>query len=85
MADGGLYPWGRKVGCIFFFFRRGGGLQVNEPYNWEGGLVSGRGGLETAVYGTWRIFRVFFFFSRIKETVLIWILELEVVKSQITV
>ena len=20
-----------------------GGLQVNEPYNWEGGLISGRG------------------------------------------
>ena len=36
MADGGLYPWGGKVGCIFFFW--GGGLQVNEPYNWEGGL-----------------------------------------------
>ena len=36
MADGGLYPWGGKVGCIFFF--GGGGLQVNEPYNWEGGL-----------------------------------------------
>ena len=47
----------------------GGGLQVNEPYNWEGGLISGRGGLETAVYGTWRmrvknvcIYFVFFFF-----------------------
>ena len=63
MADGGLYPWGGKVGCIFFFLG-GGGLQVNEPYNWEGGLISGRGGLETAVYGTWRIFRVFFFFFR---------------------
>ena len=61
MADGGLYPWGGKVGCIFFFLG-GGGLQVNEPYNWEGGLISGRGGLETAGYGTWRIFRVFFFF-----------------------
>ena len=68
-----------------------GGLQVNEPYNWEGGLISGRGSLETEVYGTWRM-RVknvciyfVFFFSGIKETVLIWILELEVVKSQITV
>ena len=46
-----------------------GGLQVNEPYNWEGGLIIGRGGLETAVYGTWRmrvknvcIYFVFFFF-----------------------
>ena len=64
MADGGLYPWGGKVGCIW----GGGGLQVNEPYNWEGGLISGRGGLETAVYGTWRmrvknvcIYFVFFF------------------------
>ena len=63
MADGGLYPWGGKVGCIW-----GGGLQVNEPYNWEGGLISERGGLETAVYGTWRmrvknvcIYFVFFF------------------------
>ena len=67
MADGGLYPWGGKVACIFFL--GGGGLQVNEPYNWEGGLISGRGGLETAVYGTWRmrvknvcIYFVFFFF-----------------------
>ena len=76
------------------YFARGG-LQVNEPFNWEGGLISGRGGLETAVYGTWRmrvknvciyfVFFFVFFFSGIKETVLIWILELEVVKSQITV
>ena len=51
-----------KSDASFFFLGGGGGLQVNEPYNWEGGLVSGRGGLETAVYGTWRIFRVFFFF-----------------------
>ena len=52
----------------------------------------GEGDLETAVYGT-RTMRVknvfiyflFFFFSGIKDTVSIWILELEVVKSQITV
>ena len=30
-----------------FFF----GLQVNQPYNWEGG----KGGLETVVYGTRRM------------------------------
>ena len=46
-----------------FFF----GLQVNQPYNWEGG--GGEGGLETAVYGTRRmtvknliIYFLFFFF-----------------------
>ena len=58
----GLISVGRESRMHLFFFRGGGGLQVNEPYNWEGGLISGRGGLETAVYGTWRIFRVFFFF-----------------------
>ena len=53
----------------------GGGLQVNEPYNWEGkGLISGRGGLETAVYGTRRmrvknvfIYFLFFFFFRVSR------------------
>ena len=88
MADQDGRPRGGKVGCSFL-----GGLQVNEPYNWEGkGLISGRGGLETAVYGTRKmrvknifIYFLFFFFSGIKETVSIWILELEVVKSQITV
>ena len=53
MVDGGLYPRGGKVRMHFFF-----GLQVNEPYDWEGvggggrGLISGREGLETVVYGT---------------------------------
>ena len=68
-----------------FFF----GLQVNQPYNWEGG----KGGLETAVYGTrrMRVKNLFIYFlflgggGGIKETVSIWILELEVVKSQITI
>ena len=61
-----------------------------------GGLISGRGGSETAVYGTHRmrvknlfIYFLFFFLGGggggFKETVSIWILELEVVKSQITI
>ena len=49
----GLISAGRESPDAFFF-----GLQVNEPYDWEGvggggrGLISGREGLETAVYGT---------------------------------
>ena len=64
-------------------------LQVNQPYNWDGG----NGDLETAVYGTRRMrvkslfiyFLFLFFGGGIKGTVSIWILELEVAKSQITV
>ena len=75
-------------------FGGGGGLQVNEPYNWEGGGAYKwerglRNGslryMENESEKRMHLFRVFFFFSGIKETVLIWILELEVVKSQITV
>ena len=72
------------------FGRRG--LQVNEPYNWEGGAYKWERGLrngslrymENESEKRMHLFRVFFF-SGIKETVLIWIWELEVVKSQITV
>ena len=83
----------RREGKSDAFFFWGGGLHVNEPYKQEGkGLISGRGGLRN---GSLRytdnesgkrihLFPVSFF-SGIKETVSIWILELEVVKSQITV
>ena len=85
IADWGWYPRGGKARWIFFL-----GLQVNQPYDWEGG-GGGEGGLETAVYGKRRmrvknlfIYFLFFFLGGgggIKETVSIWILELEVVKS----
>ena len=85
MADGADIRGEGKPDEFFF------GLQVNQPYNWEGG----KGGLETVVYGTRRmrvknLFIYFLFFWGgggwgIKETVSIWILELEVVKSQITI
>ena len=38
MVDGGLYPRGGKVRMHFFF-----GLQVNEPYDWEGVGGGGEG------------------------------------------
>ena len=82
----------RREGKSDAFFG-GGGLQVNEPYNWEGeGLISGRGGLRNGSLRytdneSEKLIHLFpvFFFSGTKETVSIWILELEVVKSQITV
>ena len=71
-----------------FFF----GLQVNEPYNWEGGRAyKWKRGLRNG--SLWytenesekRIHLFHFLGGGVKETVSIWILELEVVKSQITV
>ena len=71
------------------------GLQVNEPYNWEGrGAYKWERGLrngslwytENEIEKIIHLFHVFFWGGGgIKETVSIWILELEVVKSQITV
>ena len=85
MADGADIREEGKPDEFFF------GLQVNQPITGRGG---GEGGLETVVYGTRRmrvknlfIYFLFFFGGGwgIKETVSIWILELEVVKSQITI
>ena len=48
----GLISAGKESPINFF------SLQLKEPYNWErggGGLISGRGGSETAVYGTRRM------------------------------
>ena len=74
-----------------FFF----GLQVNQPYNWEGGKGGGGGVRNGSLWYTENeseklihLFPVFFLGGGgwgIKETVSIWILELEVVKSQITI
>ena len=60
---------------------RGGGT-----YKWEKGLRNGSlRYTENESEKRIHLFPVFFFFSGIEETVSIWILELEVVKSQITV
>ena len=61
----GLISAGRESWMNFFLV-----LQVNQPYNWDGG----NGGLETAVYGTRRmrvkslfIYFLFLFFGGVSR------------------